>query len=134
MSANAEKVEFEYLLGKSISNITVNRGNGADVLTFAFADGAKYEMRHRQDCSEDVQIDDIVGDLDDLLGSPLTMAEEVTNQNGTNLKLRESFTWTFYKFATVRGYVTIRWYGCSDGYYSERVDFIQIEGPRGDAL
>lgn len=73
------------------------------------------------------------GDLDSLIGSPITLAEEVVSSNenpeGTPVKEGQdygSWTWTFYKFATIKGYVTVRWYGESNGYYSESVDFEEI--------
>ncbi len=96
-----------------------------DELSFYTFDGIRYRFFHSQDCCESVTIEDVIGDLDDLVGSPLTLAEETTDGQEA-LPARgyepESCTWTFYKFATVKGYVTVRWFGESNGYYSESVD------------
>jgi hypothetical protein len=54
------------------------------------------------------------------------MAEEVTEE-GEDDEFGDSSTWTFYKFATNKGYVTIRWFGTSNGYYSESVDFAKVK-------
>lgn len=55
------------------------------------------------------------------------MAEEATNRDLEPMYPdTESYTWTFYKFATIKGYVTIRWYGTSNGYYSEEVSFREV--------
>lgn len=107
-------------------------------LTFVTSDNKKYKMYHPQDCFEEVSIEDIVGDLDDLIGSPILMAEKITHDKEipeglTNPRKDEdydggqSFTWTFYKFATIKGSVTIRWFGNSNGYYSEEVEFKEID-------
>ena len=72
---------------------------------------------------------DIVGDLEALVGEPLLIAEEVVNDQNVNpdgikqFDYQDSFTWTFYKLSTIKGSVTIRWYGESNGYYSESVSF-----------
>lgn len=76
---------------------------------------------------------DIAGDFQDLLGSPVLLAEEVISDNETPEGVKpqdqadDSFTWTFYKLSTIKGSVTIRWYGESNGYYSESVDFEKIK-------
>lgn len=109
------------LIGKTITNIE-NIDNVELVITTS--DDKVYKMYHQQDCCETVSIEEIIGDMNDLLNSPITMAEEVT-QEGTDPDC-DSSTWTFYKFATNKGYVTIRWFGESNGYYSESVDFIEV--------
>lgn len=114
------------LIGKTIAKIKNNPNE--DCIDFHLNDGTKYRMYHNQDCCEHVRIDDIQGDLNDLLNSPITQAEESTNREDTFDKIEcpDSFTWTFYKLATAKGYVTIKWLGESNGYYSESVSFNKI--------
>jgi hypothetical protein len=83
-----------------------------------------YKMFHLQDCCEGVFIEDIVGDLNDLVGEPLIQAEQVSEEHETEWG---TMTWTFYKLSTIKGSVTLRWLGESNGYYSESVDFIKLE-------
>ena len=112
------------LIGKTVASI--NRSY--DELIFNMEDGTRYKMYHQQDCCETVSIEDIIGDLDDLIGMPIFRASEDTNSSTHPIDKSldwepESFTWTFYNFATIKGYVTIRWFGTSNGYYSEGVSF-----------
>jgi hypothetical protein len=96
-------------------------------LRFHLTEDHYVRMYHMQDCCESVYIEDIVGDLDDLVGTPLLLVEEVSNYDGESKEYSESETWTYYRFRTIKGSVDIRWYGESNGYYSESVD-IKIVG------
>ena len=121
---------IEDMLGKTIIKIVSNTKakNIGDKLIFWTSDGYRYEMYHEYDCSEWVYLEDINGDLDDLLGRPLLQSESVTDTKDMRGRdFSESFTWTFYKFATIRGYVTLRWLGESNGYYSEDVSIFKTE-------
>jgi len=113
------------LLGKTCVSV---EQLGNDEIVFTLDNGEIYKLYHSQDCCESVSIDDVVGELSDLVGKPLLMAEEVSDETnpGARDTYDESFTWTFYKFATINGYVTIKWYGTSNGYYSESVDFDKV--------
>ena len=112
-------MNFSKLIGKTLIKIEVEK-NRDDVITFIDNTGKGYIMRHDQECCESVGIEDINGDLDDLLNTPITLAEESTNNYKSGEY--ESATWTFYKLATIKGYVDIRWFGSSNGYYSESVN------------
>ena len=112
------------MVGKTVVRIE----NKSDYeLRFHMEDGSYYLMQHFQDCCERVSIEDIAGDLDDLVGSPLVRAEERTSKDfDTGSDRDDSYLWTFYEFATVKGSVTIRWYGESNGYYSVSVDLEHV--------
>lgn len=121
-------VDFNELLGKTLVDIQGAEDESEEII-FTCSDGTKYKMYHEQDCCEDVRIEDVCGDVNCLLNTPITMAEDISNEcadMGPTCDWNESFTWTWYKLATVKGYVTIRWYGTSNGYYSEDVDFMKI--------
>lgn len=117
--------EFLELIGKTITKIETG-GVGDDEIRFILDDGTIYKMYHNQSCCENVEIDDIVGDLDDLLNFPILLASVDKNYDdkfGKDLSDDRSFTWTFYNISTIKGHVTIKWFGESNGYYSEEVDF-----------
>jgi len=112
---------FEELKGKILSKIE-NKDNAE--LIFTLDNGEEYILYHSQDCCESVYIEDIEGDLQNLVGTPILQADESTNsEDKLDREIYDSFTWTFYKLATIKGYVTIRWLGESNGYYSESVTF-----------
>lgn len=99
-----------------------------DELRFYLTEDHYVRMYHQQDCCESVTIEDIAGDLDDLVETPLLLAEEVSgNDPAPSEEYYDSYTWTYYRFRTIKGSVDIRWYGTSNGYYSESVD-IEIVG------
>lgn len=122
------------LLDKTISKIervVPDPSPWGDNFFFVFHcnDGTSYGLTHHQDCCEEVWLEDIEGDLDDLIGSPILKAEHVTDE----VEKKEDYTgdeylddysqWTFYKLATIKGSVDLRFMGTSNGYYGVEVDF-----------
>ena len=121
-----ERIDIETLVGKTIT--TIKQEDKQD-LYFTCSSGEQYMLGHYQDCCEDVIIEDICGDLDDLIGSPIVMAEEVSSEDPDDFDKDkyDSYTWTFYKLGTAKGTVTIRFFGSSNGYYSESADLFEIK-------
>jgi hypothetical protein len=117
---------FADLEGKILKEV---KQDGDRELYFVTTDGDTFKLYHEQDCCESVYIESIVGDLEDLVGWPILIAEHAwgdsPNEDEDNL-FDDSNSWAFYKLATIKGYVDIRWVGSSNGYYSESVDFIQV--------
>ena len=122
-----ESFKLSDIIGETIVDII--GGQGDRELTLRMANGYDIVLYHEQECCEYVYLYDVAGNLEDLIGSPLVQAEESTSDGGE--PINASLTWTFYKFATAKGYVTLRWLGESNGYYSESVD-IRIEPSIGD--
>lgn len=120
---------FKDLIGKTIIKID-GAEKHSDFILFTCSGGSKFKMHHCQDCCESVSVEDICGDINDLLNTPVVKASEDTsyeNPDGVQIAYQDSFTWTFYNVATKKGHVTIRWYGESNGWYSESVYFEEIK-------
>lgn len=132
---NADRVAPDVELIAEMKGKTFTRvvhgadSNNDDYIAFECAEGT-FLMYHEQDCCEDVHIEDICGDLSDLENVLMLVAVECVNRPGDGIcpdRGDESATWTFYSFSTIKGSVTIRWHGSSNGYYSESVDIVFYE-------
>ena|ERR1700742_1749742 len=134
MTEKFEEVNISELIGKTLFRIERRQifyslhHKKDDELYFYTTDKEVYRMSHEQDCCENVYIEDIAGDLEDLVGEPILSASEESNEqaNPDRDDWEESdMKWTFYKLATIKGYVDIRWFGESNGYYSIVVEFMK---------
>lgn len=134
MNTYVEIVEISHLIGRTCTQVKVIDINsqaatellrrGAEIddcITFTTEDGI-LSMRHQQDCCEAVQIKQIDGDINDLVGTPILNAYCETNPvKDLDYGIGQ---WTFYRLQTAKGPVVISWYGESNGYYSVEVDLI----------
>lgn len=130
---NEADFDFEYLKGTTLVRAEYLEAPGyeySDRIEFELIDGSVVILGHHQDCCEGVYVEDITGNLSDLVGHPILRAEEVTCDDDEpvpeGLVAPEvyggDYRWTFYKLDTIKGGVTIRWLGESNGYYSIDVD------------
>lgn len=97
---------------------------GDSEIRFHTACGRVFRMYHEQDCCESVAIEEIIGDLRDLLDTPIVVAsmdegEYKSDETGND-------QWTFYTLRTHKGTVTLRWHGSGNGFYSTSVDFDEV--------
>ena len=123
---------YNEVIGEVVKEVYV--GEYETSLLLEFESGNGLLLTHYQDCCEYVAIDDIVGGkLEDLKGQKILKFEEVINidldEKPKNLDIDEeiySSTWTFYKISTFKDDITIRWFGTSNGWYSEKVDVVHI--------
>lgn len=108
-----------------IGQVFVSIVAGEEEIKFIRQDGSCLSMYHEQDCCEDARVEDVCGDWEDLLNSPIVVAEAPSIEDfpapdGYEADF-DSYTWTFYKLDTVKGGVTIRWLEYSNGCCSEEV-------------
>ena len=93
---------------------------GSQEVKFYTNDYRVFTMTHHQSCCESVDIEDVCGNVEDLLNTPIIRAVEASNKTDFYDE-----KWTFYTIYTIKGNVTIRWYGTSNGYYSVDVSFYE---------
>jgi hypothetical protein len=122
--------KIEELINKVVVKVVFDK----EKVIFECDDGCNFLMTHQQQCCEFVELVDGQDDLYLLNGQKILMAEEVTQvdyytQEDWRLHVLglHNKTWTFYKLGAINGYVNLRWFGQSNGCYSERVDLFWIK-------
>ena len=112
--------DIKDMVGKKVVGVYCDEEN-FQILT----DDGVYAFYHEQSCCESVWLTQVDGINDKIIGSCIVIAEVVTDEKDTEYG---HITWSFYKIGTNKGMIDFRWCGESNGYYSETVDLVKIEG------
>lgn len=94
-----------------------------DSVEFELQDGRKAVLYHQQDCCESVYLEATIGNVDDIMNSPVLRVSEEDYDGGPESEYEESYMWSCFRVGTAKGSVLFRFYGSSNGYYSEDVSF-----------
>lgn len=119
-------IEFGALAGLTLGRFDVSR-DSIKLTTSQHGVSRTFLMNHSQDCCESVVVESISGDPSKALGEVIIDATEHTNRDNPKPGSDQSHTWTYYTIRTQSETIVIRWYGESNGYYSESVDFTEEE-------
>ena len=111
-------ISFQFLKGLTFQSVRLNEpivDTPYRTMDFITENGDVYQLFNGNDTCDELGLKDIEGDLDDLIGSPIILAE-VTESDYIEYTER---VWIFYRLATAKGYVVIRFYTTTDGWYSD---------------
>ncbi len=116
--------ETKTLISKTLKNFNVVDG---EELYLYFEDDSVAKFYHSQDCCESVNIIGLgYSNFKDHLGSKITAF--LWDENDGNAEYEyESATLTDLTFYFDKDSVTVSFWGESNGYYSESVDFMWVE-------
>ena len=103
------------LFGRKVKSVT-GCHKGSEYMEICFTDGLK-AIFEPANYMANVEIEDVNGDPQGMVGNLITLVEVISDLDSANN------TWTYYRFATLDGYIDIRWFGSSNGYYSEKVNW-----------
>ena len=125
--------DIKKLEGLVVEYIDIVSDDG-DELMITTKCGKRFKFHHYQDCCENVRIWSTKGDLKKLEGHKLVSVdmdaytEDPDDEDPKELAdtWRDSWTWTDIVFKTTDDTVISRWFGESNGYYSESVDFSEL--------
>jgi hypothetical protein len=118
---------LETFKGKKILGFSGRTGD--DDFKLLLEDDCEILFYHSQDCCEEVFLEDIVGDPASLIGKVLNCIEVKTDEDyeAPVDYNPESYTWTFFTIKAGNRYLDLRFFGSSNGYYSESADIKYID-------
>lgn len=111
----------ELLLGQNIIRLE-GAYQGSELVIFHLESGLRVRMCVQKDWGSSIYLEDVAGDIEDLIGV-VTLSEAVVDFSKTR---DGKLAWTFYRLATKAGMVVFRWYGEAGPYYSVEV-FVELD-------
>lgn len=120
----SKNIDFNELVGKTLTKVEISPDR--DEANFYCNDGTRYKMYHTQGVCETVVINDISGNIEDLLESPILNAIKRVDVRKQIVDEYNNFLLIFFKLVTAKGQVVIRWYSEADGYSPYDVDFVMV--------